>query len=149
MKKLNLLSVVGVLLLCSALFVGCKTTAKLNVTFADLNGEWNVVNINGIAPTGENKPYIGIDSSTERLFGNAGCNRIMGQVDYPNTKKNNIRFINVATTRMACPDMSGEQTLVKLLNEVSRFEVQGTTLPVQKVVLFGMNGKPVITLERK
>lgn len=147
MKKLSLLSILGALSLLA--MVGCKSTANLNVSFTDLNGEWSIVNVNGVAPTGENKPYIGIDSSTERLFGHAGCNRIMGQVEYPNAQKKNIRFINVATTRMLCPDMTAESELVKLLNEVSRFEVQGTTKPIQKLVLFGMNGKPVITLERK
>ncbi len=147
MKKLSLLSLLGALSLLA--MVGCKSTANLSVSFADLNGEWDIVNVNGVVPTGENKPYIGIDSSTERLFGHAGCNRLMGQVEFPNAQKKNIRFINVATTRMLCPDMAGESELVKVLNEVSRFEVQGTTKPIQKLVLFGMNGKPVITLERK
>ena len=147
MKKLSLLSLLGALSLL--MMVGCKSTASLSVSFVDLNGEWNIVNVNGVAPTGENKPYIGIDSSTERLFGHAGCNRLMGQVEFPNAEKKNIRFTNVATTRMLCPDMTGETELVKVLNEVSRFEVQGTTKPIQKLVLFGMNGKPVITLERK
>ena len=147
MKKLSLLSLLGAMSLL--MMVGCKSTANMSVSFNDLNGEWNIVNVNGVAPAGENKPYIGIDSSTERLFGHAGCNRLMGQVEFPNAQKKNIRFINVATTRMLCPDMAGESELVKVLNEVSRFEVQGTTKPIQKLVLFGMNGKPVITLERK
>ena len=147
MKKLSLLSFLGALSLL--VMVGCKSTTNLRVSFSDFDGEWNIVAINGVAPTGENKPYIGIDASTQRLFGHTGCNRIMGQVGYVNVQTKNIRFLKVATTRMACPDMSSEQKLVKLLNEVSRYEVEGTTKLIQKIVLFGMTGKPVITLERK
>lgn len=132
-------------------FSGCKSTAKITASFADLNGEWNVVELNGknLNPE-ETNQFLGIETSTERLFGNAGCNRIMGKVEYNNvTQKNIIRFLNVASTRMACPDMSGETELLKTLSDVARFEVEGNSKPIKKIVLYGMNGSKVMVLEKK
>lgn len=132
------------------LFSGCKSTAKITATLADLNGEWNVVELNGknLNPE-ETKQFLGIETSTERLFGNAGCNRIMGKVEYNAAQKNIIRFLNVASTRMACPDMSGETELLKALSDVARFEVEGDSKPIKKIVLYGMNGSKVMVLEKK
>lgn len=143
------------LYLCCALlgigfFSGCKTTAKVTATFDDLNGEWNIVELNGKhLNTEETKQTLGLETSMMRLFGNAGCNRIMGKVEYSPANKGIIHFMNVASTRMACPDMSGEQELLKTLPDVARFEMIGDTKPVQKVALYGINNTKLIVLEKK
>lgn len=133
-----------------SLFWGCKTTQKLTATFADLSGEWNIVELNGkhLDPK-ETNQFLGIEQTTKRLFGNAGCNRMMGEVEYTPGDKNIIRFLNVATTRMACPDMEVETELLNALSEVGRFEVEDTSRPIRKIVLYGINNKKLIVLERK
>lgn len=137
-------------LLGIGLFSGCKTTAKVTATLNDLNGEWNIVELNGkhLNPE-ETKQMLGIETSMMRLFGNAGCNRMMGKVEYSPANKGIIHFMNVASTRMACPDMSGEQELMKALPEVVRFEMIGNTKPVEKVALFGINNARLMVLEKK
>lgn len=149
MKRIKLVGLLGSFILVLSMMMSCKSTAKLTATLSDLNGEWNIMTLNGKTPNSEKAPFIGIDATTERLFGYAGCNRIMGQVEYPNSNKMNIRFINVATTRMACPDMTEEQELLKTLSNISRFEVDGNTKPITKITLFDMKGNPVITLKKK
>lgn len=143
-------SYVCVLVMALGVFAGCKTTEKLTVTSADLGGEWNIVELEGKRLDPEkNNQFLGIDLTTNRLFGNAGCNRMMGKVEYTPGKKNMIRFSDVATTRMACPDMSGETELMKALSEVARFDVEGTGKPIKKIVLYGTNGTKLMVLEKK
>lgn len=131
-------------------FWGCKTTEKLTAAFSDLSGEWNIVELDGkhLDPK-ETNQFLGIEQTTQRLFGNAGCNRMMGKVEYTPGDKNIIRFLDVATTRMACPDMKGETELLQALSQVGRFEVEGTSKPINKIVLYGINNKKLIVLERK
>ena len=139
-----------ILFLGMGVFSGCKTTEKLTATFADLSGEWNIVELNGkhLDPK-ETNQLLGIEQTTRRLFGSAGCNRMMGKVEYTPGDKNVIRFLDVATTRMACPDMEGETELLNALSQVGRFEVEGTSRPLNKIVLYGLNNRKLMVLERK
>ena len=49
-------------------------------------------------------PFIGFDTNTGKVFGNSGCNRMMGSFDV-NAKPGTIDLGAMASTRMACPDM--------------------------------------------
>ena len=148
--KMKFGALLGSFVLVLTMMMSCKSAVNQPViSLADLDGEWSVVTFNGTAPSSENPLSVGINAVTERLFGYAGCNRIMGQVEYPNSKKNNIRFINVVTTRKACPDMATEQLFLETLSNISRFEVDGATNPIDKITLFDMKGKPVIKLQRR
>ena len=72
----------------------------------------------------------------------------MGQIEYSDSRKNIIKFPQVATTRMACPDMSGERELLQALDKVVRFDAVGEVKPVNKIALYGIfssdniSGKP-------
>ena len=68
----------------------------------------------------------------------------MGKIEYNDAYKNIIKFPQVATTRMACPDMSGERELLEALNKVVRFEAQGEAAPVTEIALFGTNNDKVV-----
>ncbi len=48
-----------------------------------------------------------------RFSGHAGCNQIFGGIE---VKGNKIRFGNLASTKMACPDMTVEQKVTQILN---------------------------------
>ncbi|MFN3872556.1 MAG: META domain-containing protein [Ignavibacterium sp.] len=48
-----------------------------------------------------------------RFSGHAGCNQIFGGIE---VKGNKIRFGNLASTKMACPDMTVEQKVTQTLN---------------------------------
>ena len=102
-KYLELLS--GVLLL-----VSCETI-KNAPTFSDIDGEWNIVEVNGLtlaANPERQQPFIGFDTQNGRIYGCSGCNRIMASLDLQ-AKPGKVGFKQIAGTLMACPDMDTEK----------------------------------------
>lgn len=116
----------------------CGTTGKS----VDISGEWNVVSVEGQKVTGN--PYIGFDMQEGRLYGNAGCNRIMGGVELDSINPGKIGFTGVASTRMMCPDMETEQKVLEALNEVAGYQASATG-----VELTDKDGKVLISLEKR
>ncbi|MGN1218735.1 MAG: META domain-containing protein, partial [Phocaeicola sp.] len=103
MKK-NLISAAA---FAAVLLSSCGTTTKS----VDITGEWSVVSVEGKQVTGN--PYIGFDTENGRLYGNAGCNRIMGGFEIDSVNPGHIGLTNVASTRMMCPDMETEQKVLE------------------------------------
>lgn len=116
----------------------CGTTGKS----VDISGEWNVVSVEGQKVTGN--PYMGFDMQEGRLYGNAGCNRIMGGVELDSINPGKIGFTGVASTRMMCPDMETEQKVLEALNEVAGYQASATG-----VELTDKDGKVLISLEKR
>ena len=115
-----------VCLMSAGVLAACKTRKVVEATVSDLDGEWVVVEMNGRPlAAGENQPVMRLDILRRGLSGNAGCNRLMGQIEYDSDHRNIIRFLQVATTRMACPDMSVERAFLEALDKVARFEAVG------------------------
>lgn len=142
------LGIVAVLLI--GCLSACKTHGKITASFSDLDGEWNVIEMNGkMLDPAQTRQVIGIEAASRRLSGNAGCNRIMGQVEYSDAHKNIIKFPHIGTTRMACPDMSGEQELLETLAKVVRFEAVGDKKPVTRIALYSLNNTKLLVLQKK
>ena len=130
MKKFFLsIAAVGVLLVMGSCGAGNKT-----VSVADLSGEWNIVEINGEKVTAESVPYLGLDMDAKRLYGNAGCNRIMGSLEYDSVCPGKIHFGSVAATRMMCPDMETEQKVLAALEKVTACSGDKTSLSLNDIV---------------
>lgn len=92
------------------------------VPLSSLNGEWKVVAVNGTAlPVMENVPAFSLDMTTHRIGGNSGCNRLSGEIRHDAAVENSISFANVASTRMACPDMDTENQVLSALNQVCAY----------------------------
>ena len=127
------LAVVGI-----AVFASCKSQKAVVASFSDLDGEWSVVELNGkkLDPA-DSKQLIVIDVARKHLSGNAGCNRMNGNIEYTDAQKNIIKFPQVATTRMACPNLAGEQEFLEALNKVVRFQAEGYVNPVNTIALYG------------
>jgi heat shock protein HslJ len=88
---------------------------------------WNLAEINGRRVAGSNA-YLEIERAQNRFGGNAGCNRMFGEVA---VRGRNIDFGRVGTTRMLCGEagaMRLETDLTKALENVTRFEKTGGTL---------------------
>lgn len=134
MKK-NLISAAA---FAAVLLSSCGTTTKS----VDITGEWSVVSVEGKQVTGN--PYIGFDTENGRLYGNAGCNRIMGGFEIDSVNPGHIGLTNVASTRMMCPDMETEQKVLDALNEVTGFKSSATG-----VELTDKDGKVLISLEKR
>ena len=74
------------------------------------------------------KAFLEIAPSENRFAGNAGCNRMFGEVKISGKK---INFGSVGATRMFCNDraaMKLETDFTRALERVTRFEKSGNTL---------------------
>lgn len=143
MRKL----VVSIMMVAVALaIVSCGTT-KNAVSLSSINGEWNIIEINGAAVVpaqGQELPFIGFDTATGKVFGYSGCNRMMGSFDV-NAQPGTIDLGHLASTRMACPDMTVEQNVLNALSQVRGYKKAGR----HNIALCNASGRPVVVLAKK
>ncbi len=125
----------------------CKSVQNVAKSSATLNGEWEIVEINGMSVVpAEHQPfpYIGFDISESRFYGSSGCNRMMGSYKL-GSKEGSISFGQVAGTLMACPDMEIEARVHKMLESVKSFK----KLNEDQIGLYGSGKKAVAVLTVK
>ena len=120
------------------IFASCKAKKGVEATFSDLDGSWNIVELNGkVLNPAETNQVIEFDVARHSLS------------EYSDSRKNIIKFPQVATTRMACPDMSGERELLQALDKVVRFDAVGEVKPVNKIALYGTDNTKLMVIEKK
>lgn len=108
-----------------------------------LNGPWQVVAVNG---KGINVPdaRLVFDVASSTVSGNAGCNRLHGELTRNPQVASSVQFSNLATTRMTCPDIETESALLIALEEVSHARSNGK----DSVELLDVAGKAVVKLTK-
>ena len=74
----------------------------------------------------EREIYFTLKLEDNRVVGFAGCNNIMGS--YTLGVGNRIRFSQMATTMMACPDMEIEQEFLKVFELADNYTIVGDEL---------------------
>lgn len=111
----------------------------------DLNGEW-IVSAIGNTQLGktENTPFLAFDIEQKRVHGNAGCNVINGSFSQEEGKDNSLKFSQMISTMMACPDMETERQILEALSKVNSF----SSSQDQTLALLDENGTEVLTLTR-
>lgn len=119
--------------------VKAAKTAKAQAPLAVLEGsEW--------APELEAGAGLGADmfvafKSGGDVIGHGGCNRFFGSYEHSG---NTLTFGPLASTRMACQDMSGERAFMQALQ--STRTIEATHL---RLVLLGEDGSPILSLRRR
>ncbi len=101
----------------------CAST-KNAASLSALEGEWNIIEINGsvvVPAPGQSFPYIGFDTNTGKVYGNSGCNRLMGTFD-TQAKPGHLKLGQMGSTRMMCPDMTVEKNVLAALAQVKKFK---------------------------
>lgn len=68
-----------------------------------------------------NKVYIHFNDTEKRADGMAGCNRFFGGYEMDGKT---LKFSQMGSTRMACPDMEVESAFFKMLESTDRFEIK-------------------------
>ena len=139
-------------LLCAIALMNCNTPAKpteatdikdttstvaamATTTNTELlETHWKLVELNGqpvTNPVGNQKEaFIMLAKEGNKLTGSGGCNSMMG--GYELMEGNQIKFSGVASTRMACPDMSMEDALGKVITETDNYAINGKFLMLHK-----------------
>ena len=138
------------LLVCLGLFAGCKAKKEIVASLPDLYGKWGVVELNGerLDPS-VTRQELEFDVLRKGLSGSAGCNRLMGAIEYNEEHPRIIRFLRIATIRMACPDMAGERALLKALEEVVRFETVSVSRPITEIAFYGASDNKLIVIKKQ
>ena len=124
----------------------CAST-KNAATLSSLSGEWNIIEINGSAVVpapNQEFPFIGFDTKTGQVYGNSGCNRLMGSFDV-NAKPGQIDLGALGSTRMMCPDMTVEKNVLAALGQVKKYKQLGK----ENMALCASSNRPVIVLQKK
>jgi heat shock protein HslJ len=135
--------------LCLAFaFGGCKSQ-KTFVPFSDLNGEWDIIELNGARlPAGETKQRLTFDMNAHHLSGHAGCNQISGNITY-DAQKSDIKFQKVVSTRKACLDMRLEDEFLKALGYVVRFEAETSGQRPETIIFYGADNQKLFVASRR
>ena len=124
----------------------CRSVEKA-IPLSSINGEWNIIEINGskvVPDESKNLPFIVFDTTTGRVSGNSGCNRMMGSFDV-NAKSGSIDLKEMASTRMMCPDMTTENNVLNAFAQVKGYKKAGK----DKVFLCNSSNRPVVVLQKK
>ncbi|MDR0988489.1 MAG: META domain-containing protein [Prevotellaceae bacterium] len=123
-------------------------SSKSAATVASLEGEWNIIEVNGSAVVpapNQSFPFIAFDTHAGRVSGNSGCNRLSGTFDV-NAKPGTLDLGKLVSTRMACPDMTLEQKVLGALAQVKQYR----TLGDGTLALCGASSsKPMVVLQQK
>ena len=86
---------------------------------SELMKEWKVLKLKGLEQIVA-APTLIFQEEDHRLSGFAGCNNYFSTY---NLSGHEISFEKTGSTRKLCPDMTAEDTFLKLLPEVARYEV--------------------------
>jgi heat shock protein HslJ len=114
------------------------------VTHELVGTRWALVRLGGQSVSlreGAQEPFLALESANSRAVGYGGCNRFNGSYE---SSGENLSFKQMASTRMACPDMQAEDAFMKALTATARWQISGAQLD-----LFGADGALVASFEAR
>lgn len=133
------------------LMASCGST-KQAMSVSSLGGEWNIIKVDGKTVTGnkDQVPFIGFDIAQGRIYGNSGCNRMMGSFEANSAKPGTLSFGPIAGTRMACPDMDMEKNVLTALGQAKSYKLLSDNKADNSyvVALCNEKGKEVLLMEK-
>lgn len=100
---------------------------KSAITFKDT--KWKLVKLMGQDIT-DSKAFITFSTKDNRVFGNASCNNFNGSFEIENELQ--IKLSKMATTMMACPDMTIEKQFIAILEKVDNVSLNGNSMTLNK-----------------
>jgi len=138
------------ILIATILVTGCKSTQKSTATLKQPEATiqnieieetyWKLTELQGkpiVKSEGMTKDiHIILKKDGNRVQGFSGCNTIMGQ--YELKEGNRIVFSGMASTMMACPDMSTEANFNKMLGAIDNYSINGKTMSLSKAKMAPM-----------
>ena len=132
-------------------FLDMKNSQKLTVMVLRkhnmdfLNGTWNVIEISGKKYNNPDMEMV-IDIQEQRLHGNTGCNIVNGALTIDPDKSNSIQFMDLASTRMMCPEenMKAETAMLVALESVE-YAQKGKN---NTVIMSDKDNQPILILKK-
>lgn len=122
---------------CNANKTSTKTTTAPEAASANKSLEgtyWMLTELNGkpvAAPIdGEKASFIYFDAGNKRVSVSGGCN-VMGG-NYELAEGNRVKFGQMISTMMTCPDMTREEGLKQMTSMADNYAIQGENLSFAK-----------------
>lgn len=110
-----------------------KTISEMNTTTIE-NTKWIITKLDGSTIKNEKNTqeiFFLLDSKTNRITGNSGCNTFMGT--YTLEANNRISFTQMASTRMMCPDSKiNESEILSIFETADNFTITNGKLSLNK-----------------
>ena len=95
---------------------------------------WKLITLDGhgvaMPAEGKKEVHLILKEKDNRVQGFSGCNTMMGLYELKDA--NSIHFKNLASTRMACDDMTTENVFKKVLEQVNSYSIEGDNLSLNK-----------------
>lgn len=144
MKKIfSLLLILG-----SLTFITSSCGSKKNVlSLSSIDGEWNILEINGDTVNSETQPFISFSISEKRVYGNSGCNSFNAILNVDSLTPGKISFGPISSTRMMCRDMSTEQSIMDAMSQVESYETISES--PEEISLNNKDGEKLMLLEKR
>ncbi len=86
-----------------------------------IGGEWSVTEAMGRAVDPSGGAVLGLDVDAGRMYGNAGCNRVFGELSVG--ADGSIGFGATGATRMLCPDMATETLVLQAIDRAASWHL--------------------------
>ena len=110
-----------------------------------LNGAWRITSINGKPIAADTGMEMVIDLPERRVHMNAGCNIVNATINPMMDTPNGIKFGNMRSTRMTCPNIELEYALLQNLEKVTKCARSGKK---STALLEDASGKVLISMTR-
>lgn len=120
---------------------GCAHKAA---SIADLAGEWEIVEVNNQPVSAEETPFLGFNVAEKQLYGNAGCNALMGNLEIDENQAGTLTFGALGSTKRMCADMATEDAILQALGTVKEYALDGV-----KLTLKDSKGSELMELKKK
>jgi len=97
--------------------------------------KWKLLELNGVAISTMNpqqtiEAFITFQANENRVSGNSGCNNFTGT--YKLDSGNQLHFSGMASTRKMCIDMTVENQMNKIFQEVDSYTLQNGALSLKQ-----------------
>jgi heat shock protein HslJ len=106
-----------------------------------LNGAWKVTALNGTTLTDD--ATMTIDITDWQIHGTTGCNIFNGSIFIDPDKVDSMQFINLATTRKACPESSRETEFLLALEGVETAKA----IDANNIAMYDTEGNELFRME--
>lgn len=112
-----------------------------------LNGAWSITSLNGTpmpAEGSEDAATMTINIPDLQIHGTTGCNIFNGNLFIDPDKNNSMQFVNIGTTRMACPPNSRETEFLLGLEMVETAKATGN----DTIAMYSNDGQLIFEMRR-
>lgn len=125
-----------------AMMASCS---EKKVDVKELNGRWNIVEVNGTRIQQERMPYIEFNTSDNRVHGSGGCNTFNSVITPDANNRSSFTMAPAAATMMACPNMDMESQIFQTFETVKQVKADKDS---NRMLLTDGSGKTLLVLQK-